>query len=102
MSYMINVDLESKNSRETGSCHSKSHESLGSHFDLTVHAVGCQIRGARAVDRPPTRYWDDNGGVGYSFAQATELARTLKVSQPEAHARRCLKCDVEGNLPDWD
>lgn len=102
MSYMINVDLESKNSSDAGNCHSKLHSALGLHFDLTVHAVGCQIRGGRAVDRPPTRYWDDNGGAGYSWAQVVDLARALRDRHPDAHVRRCLKCEVESNLPDWD
>jgi hypothetical protein len=102
MSYMINLDLESKNSSAAGNCQSKLHDALGLHFDLTVHAVGCQIRGGRAVDRQPTRYWDDKGGAGYSFGDVVDLARALKASHPDAQVRRCLKCDVDSNLPDWD
>ena len=68
MTYMINIDLETPNaSGGSTDCQSNLHEPLGRHFDLTVHAVGCAIRGVRAADRPPKRYWDDNKGAGYSF-----------------------------------
>jgi hypothetical protein len=98
---MLNIDLESKNSAGSGSCHSKLHDPLGSHFDLTVHTLGCH-HGGSAVDRPPIRYWDDNAGVGYTLEQVISLARTLGKRYSDSHPRRCLKCDVESNLPDWD
>jgi hypothetical protein len=100
MNYMINVDLESANGGND--CKSALHDGLGPHFDLTVHALGCQVHGARVVDRPPTRYWDDNAGQGYPFAEVVERVRALRLKHPNGHARRCRKCDVHGNLPDWD
>jgi hypothetical protein len=103
MTYMINVDLEALNvSGGSTDCQSGLHELLGRHFDLTVHALGCAIRGARAVSRPPKRYWDDNGGTGYGFETVVERVRTLRAQHPDAYPRRCRKCEVQAHLPDWD
>jgi hypothetical protein len=82
MNYMINVDLESANvSRGRNDCRSALHDSLGLHFDLTVHALACQIHGARVVDRPPTRYWDDSSGHGYTLPEVVEQVRALRTLQ---------------------
>jgi hypothetical protein len=103
MNYMINVDLETLNvSGGSTDCQSTLHEPLGRHFDLTVHYVGCAIRGSRAVHRPPTRYWDDNSGAGYSFDAVVDRVRALRAEHRAAYPRRCRKCDVEAHLPDWD
>src|SRR4051794_6748100 len=103
MTYMINVDLETPNvSGGPTDCPSNLHEHLGRHFDLTVHAVGCAIRGARAVDRPPKRFWDDNHGTGYTLDGVVERVRALRAEHGKAYARRCRKCEVEPHLPDWD
>ena len=103
MNYMINVDLESPNvSGGSTDCQSTLHEPLGRHFDLTVHAIGCAVRGGRAVNRPPTRYWDDNGGAGYSLDVVVQRVRALRSEHPSAYPRRCRKCDVEAHLPNWD
>jgi hypothetical protein len=103
MTYIINVDLESANvSGGSTDCQSKLHESLGRHFDLTVHGRGCAIRGVRAVHRPPTRYWDDNDGAGDSFEAVVQTVRALIAEHPEAYPRRCRKCGVGAHLPDWD
>jgi len=102
MNYMINVDLETRNvSGGSTDCQSTLHESFGSHFDLTVHAIGCAAQGARAVNRP-TRYWDDNGGAGYSLYAVVQRVRSLRAEHPGAYPRRCRKCEVEAHLPDWD
>ena len=103
MHYMINVDLETRNvSGGSTDCQSKLHEPLGRHFDLTVHDVGCAVRGGRAVNRQPTRYWDDNGGAGYSLEAVVQTVRSLRTQHPDAYPRRCQKCDVEAHLPDWE
>ena len=103
MTYVINVDLESKNvSGGANDCPSKLHESLGPHFDLTIHSLDCPVRGARMVSRPPTRFWDDNQGHGYSGEEVVAQIRALVTQNPDAHPRRCQKCHVEGHLPDWD
>jgi hypothetical protein len=103
VTYVINVDLELKNvSGSSNDCPSKLHENLGPHFDLTVHALQCQVRGSRMVSRPPTRYWIDNGGHGYSLGDVVVRVRALGLQHPEAHPRRCQKCGVEAHLPDWD
>jgi len=100
---MINVDLETPNvSGGSTDCQSNLHEPLGRHFDLTVHAVGCAVRGIRAVHRPPRRYWDDNDGAGYSLEAVVERVRALRGEHPDAYPRRCRKCEVEAHLPDWD
>lgn len=101
MTYVVNVDLETKNgSGRVNDCPSKLHESLGAHYDLTVHALQCPVRGTRMVNRP-TRYWVDNDGHGYTFEEVAVKIREL-VSNVGAHPRRCPKCGVEAHLPDWD
>jgi hypothetical protein len=103
VTYVINVDLESKNtSGGANDCPSKLHQTLGPHFDLTVHALDCRVRGARMVSRPPARYWDDNEGHGYNRSEVIARVRALVVQCRGAHARRCQSCDVEAHLPDWD
>jgi hypothetical protein len=103
LAYMINVDMETKNvTGGRSNCPSQLHETLGPHFDLTIHAVGCQVHGGRVVSRPPMRYWDDNGGTGYTFDEVVQLARALKAKHLGSHLRRCQKCDVQSHLPDWD
>jgi hypothetical protein len=102
MNYMINVDLETRNICGTSTdCQSALHEPLGRHFDLTVHALSCAIRGGRAADRPK-RYWEDDGGGGYTFQGVVEKVRALRAEHPQAYPRRCRVCDVESHLPDWD
>jgi hypothetical protein len=101
--YMINVDLETANESGGGTdCHSAQHKSYGSHFDLTVHMLSCGSHGSRAVHRPPTRYWDDNEGEGYTLLQVTERIRELRVKHPDAYPRRCRICSVEPCPPVWD
>ena len=103
MTYMINVDLETRNvSGGSTDCPSAMHERLGRHFDLTVHALGCTVRGGRAVHRPPTRYWDDNRGAGYTLEEVVQKVHSLRTQHPNAYARRCTKCEVETHAPDWD
>lgn len=103
MPYVINVDLETKNiNGGTNDCPSKLHAELGLHFDLTVHSVDCPVRGARMVSRPPTRYWDDNQGHGYSVDEVVARIRALVAQYSDARPRRCPRCDVESHLPDWD
>jgi hypothetical protein len=104
MNYMINVDIESENVNGGGGkdCRSSLHESFGPHFDMTVHAVGCRTRGVRAVDRPPSRYWDDKDGTGYTLEEVVERIRVLQSQHRAAYARRCRMCDVVSHLPDWD
>lgn len=103
MSFMINVDLETPNiSGGSTDCQSKLHEPLGRHFDLTVHALDCVVRGTRAVNRRPTRYWDDNEGAGYDLDAVVQKLRLLRGEHPGAYPRRCRKCEVAAHLPDWD
>jgi hypothetical protein len=103
MAFMINVDLETLNvSGGKPNCQSAMHEGLGRHYDLTVHALGCGTRGSRSVHRPPTRYWDDNDGEGYSLPQVIERIAALRVQQPNAYPRRCRSCGIKPHLPDWD
>ena len=103
MQYMINVDREASNiGGGANDCQSALHERLGDHFDLTIHALGCQIRGRRAVNRPPSRFWDDNTGKGYSLNEVVQRIRELRSQPPEAHPRRCRICGAEAHLPDWD
>jgi hypothetical protein len=100
---MINVDLETRN--ESGGephCQSAMHEDLGPHFDLTIHARGCKSRNNRSVHRPPTRYWDDNNGEGYTLLQVIEQIRLLRSQHPNAYPRRCRSCGIDAHLPDWD
>jgi hypothetical protein len=85
---MINVDLETPNVSGGGTdCQSVLHEALGRHFDLTVHVLGCGNRGSRAVHRPPTRYWDDNNGEGYTLQQVVERIRELRAQHRMARRR---------------
>jgi hypothetical protein len=103
MRYMINVDLEAPN--ETGSgtdCRSELHRNLGRHFDLTVHTLGCTHRNRRSVNRPPRRFWDNNGGAGYTLQGVVERLGKLQLEHPDAHPRRCGRCGVEAYLPHWD
>src|SRR5262245_34467528 len=102
--YMINVDLEDTNIRNGGAdnCPSILHQNLGDHYDLTVHVLGCGRRYSREVDRPPTRYWDDNGGAGYTLQGVIGKIHELLAQHPDAHARRCRSCAVDAHLPDWD
>jgi hypothetical protein len=103
MNYMINVDLETPNvSGGSTDCQSALHEPLGRHFDMTVHAINFVVRGSRAAQRPPKRYWGDNGGAGYNFEAVVNRVRSLRAEYPDAHPRRCRKCDVDPHLPDWD
>jgi len=104
MAYMLNVDLETKNVSGGGptDCQSASHEPFRRHFDLTVHVLGCPARGSRAVQRPPTRYWDDNEGAGYTLNRLVERIGKLRAQHPDAYARRCRMCGVEAHLPEWD
>lgn len=100
---MINVDLEAPNVSGGGTdCQSAQHEVLGRHFDLTVHVLGCGSRGSRAVNRPPTRYWDDNNGEGYTLQQVLERIHELRAQHPDAYPRRCRNCGVEAHPPEWD
>jgi hypothetical protein len=101
--YMINVDLEAPNVSGGGTdCQSDLHEPLGRHYDLTVHVLGCGTHGSRSVHRPPTRYWDDNDGKGYTLQQVVERILELQAKHRDAHARRCRICGVQPNLPEWD
>lgn len=103
MEYMINVDLEAPNVTDGGTdCQSAMHEELGRHFDLTVHALNCGSRNSRAVHRPPTRYWDDNNGEGYTLQQVIDRIHALRVQHPDAYPRRCRSCGVEAQPPEWD
>ena len=102
MTYMINVDLETGNSTADLTCGSALHEPLGRHFDMTIHAMGCFVRGKRAVSGRPTRFWDDNGGVGYSLPEVIARVVAWRAQYPTAHPRRCSRCDVLSHLPDWD
>ncbi len=104
MRYMINVDVEDTNVTNGGedNCASVLHQNLGDHYDLTVHVLGCPSRNSREVYRPPTRYWDDNGGGGYTLQQVVEKIRELVAQHRDAHPRRCRRCDVEAHLPEWD
>jgi hypothetical protein len=103
MNYVINVDLETPNvSGGSTDCQSPLHDTLGRHFDLTVHAIGCAARRGHAANRPPTRYWDDDGGAGYSLDAVVQRVRSLQTQHPNAYPRRCRKCDVQPHLPDWD
>src|SRR5262245_43916376 len=104
MVYMINIDLESANVSGGGptNCSSALHEVLGRHYDMTVHVLGCAARGSRSVQRPPTRYWDDNNGEGYPLQTMVERIHVLRATHPDAHSRRCRLCGVGPHLPDWD
>ena len=102
MSYMLNVDLESANGTESLPCPSALHQSLGRHFDITIHAIDCFVRGGCAVQGRPRRFWDDHGGAGYNLREVVERIKTLRVQHPDAYPRRCSKCEVESNLPHWD
>ena len=103
MQYMLNIDLETRNvSGGRHECQSALHKTLGPHFDLTVHILGCSSRGSRAVQRPPTRYWDDNNGQGYSLEQLVELVHGLTRQHAAVHARRCRSCGAEPHTPEWD
>ena len=103
MEYMINVDLEAPNVSGGGTdCQSELHEGFGRHYDLTVHERGCRCRNSRSVNRPPTRYWDDNDGEGYSLEEVVERLRTLQAEHADAYPRRCRTCSVEVNPPLWD
>jgi hypothetical protein len=102
--FMINVDLETRNTRGGGgtNCDSRMHERFGRHYDLTVHTLACGSRTARSAHRPPTRYWDDNNGEGYALEEAIARIRKLHAQNPNAHPRRCRVCGVEAVSPDWD
>lgn len=95
MTYIINVDLETPN--EYGgpaNCESLGHRELGPHFDLTVHAIDSGCRNSRSVHRPPTRYWDDNDGNGYSTEEVKGLLQALEGANVETYSRLCGKCNV--------
>src|SRR5690349_9516919 len=103
MKYMIDIDLETQN--ECGGapdCPSGLHQVLGPHFDLTVHKIGCGRRNSKSVSRPPSHYWDDNDGSGYTLEKVAERLRELQTEHVRAYARRCRKCGVDPNLPVWD
>lgn len=103
MKYMINIDLETRNLSEgRPNCPSALHEKCGRHYDLTVHVLGCGSRNSRAVHRPPSRYWDDKDGEGYTFKEAVERLQGIVRNRPDVHLRRCSKCGVEAYLPHWD
>lgn len=104
MKYMINVDLKSKNlyGDVTDGCPSELHRTLDWHLDLTVHEVNCGCRNSRSVHNPPTRYWDHNMEKGYTLAEVIERIAFLQRETPDAHPRRCSRCDVPANPPLWD
>ena len=103
MEYMINIDLETRNVSGGGTdCQLTLHNTIGPHYDLTVHVLGCGSRSSRSVQRPPTRYWDDNSGRGYTLQQAIDRILALCAQHANAHARRCRNCGVETHVPEWD
>ena len=104
MRYMINVDLEAVNTANGvggTDCKSSVHEAYGPHYDLTVHVLECSARNARSVHRPPTRYWDDNGGRGYAMDEVLLRLRDIQLTAKNAYPRRCRRC-VAANPPHWD
>jgi hypothetical protein len=101
--YMINVDLEIRNSDGGATnCSSRSHEHFGPHYDLTVHTMSCGRRNSRAADRPHRRYWDRNNGDGYTLLEAVNRVQELQRQHPGAYPRRCGICGVDPQLPYWD
>ena len=103
MEYMINVDLETMNiSGGATDCQSALHEAHGRHYDLTVHVLGCGCRRGGGAHRPPARYWDDNGGEGYTLQEVVERLREIQAQHADLYPRRCRICDVEANPPHWD
>jgi hypothetical protein len=99
---MINVDLETLNRTSEGDCRSQLHEAHNIHADLTIHRNGASCRNSRAVRGRETRFWDDNGGVGYTLAEVAERIHELQAQHSNAFPRRCLRCGVDAHLPDWD
>lgn len=99
MRYMINVDLERTNvyGGKTN-CDSVDHRSIGEHFDLTVHDFDKGCRGLQAAHNPPTRWWDDNGGVGYTTEELSLRLRALERSNAETYSRACGKCKVPSDV----
>ncbi len=103
MKYMINVDLETMNiSGGATDCRSALHEGHGRHYDLTVHALGCRHRQGTGTHRPPSRYWDDNEGAGYTLEEVIERIRILQSQHKRAYGRRSRACGVESQPPHWD
>jgi hypothetical protein len=101
--FMINVDLETKNLYGgRPECDSEMHRRLGRHFDVTVHSIACGSRNSRSAHRPPTRYWDDKKGEGYTLPEVIALIHEIREQHSNAHARRCLLCDVGAHRPEWD
>lgn len=104
MKYQMNVDLEQQNVANGPGidCKSELHSGHGLHYDITIHAIGCSCRNSRAVNRPPSRYWDDNEGKGYSLDEILAQLRAIRDEHQAAYPRRCSLCGVEEHLPDWD
>jgi hypothetical protein len=95
MRYMINVDLETRNVYGGATnCDSREHRNLGRHFDLTVHDFDRGCRGPRAAHRPPKRYWDDNGGKGYTSERLAGRIQALQKSRLDVFPRGCLRCKI--------
>lgn len=97
--YIINVDLETRNVYGgSTNCESLNHRNLGRHFDLTVHDFDRGCRNSRAANRPPKRYWDDNGGKGYIVDKLVGKIKALQKSNPEAFPRCCQRCKVSSDI----
>jgi hypothetical protein len=100
--FMINVDQELSNRLGAEpKCRSPLHAALGAHFDLTMHTVGCHYRRNGGAQRGK-RYWDDNGGYGFSLANVTHRLEEIHATMPGAYPRRCRNCGVSPNPPWWD
>lgn len=99
MRYVINVDLERTNKyRGKTGCDSADHRDFGAHFDLTVHDMNKGCRNSRSVQRPPTRYWDDNRGNGYSVEKLKERLQALESSTDGIFSRVCGRCGVASDV----
>jgi len=104
MPFMINVDREILNAADEAVtvCQSQMHAALGAHYDLTVHTLGCRHRRGTGAHRP-TRFWDDNGGMGYPGLQdVVQRLAILRAQHPQTFPRRAMSCGVPPNLPHWD
>jgi hypothetical protein len=101
--FMINVDRELRNRQgeEPTNCRSPRHAELGSHFDLTVHSLGCYHRRDGSAQSEKRR-WDDNNGRGYTFADVARRSEEIGAIMPDTYLRRSRTCGVPPNPPAWD